>query len=539
MTAALAAPDRAVYEPFVPTQEQADFILAWYEIDPVSGRFRYRRGLLGRGRGWGKSPILAALSCADGLADVVPNGWDADGQPVGRPWRSVRTPLIQLAAVSDAQTANTWTPLLEMLRGPDWDGPALALYPGLEPLDTFVNLPGGGQIEKLTSSATTVKGSRPCLGVLDQTEEWTASNGGVALATTMRVNAAKVGGRTLESPNAFMPGRGSVAESTAAYWDLIRAGRAAEEGLLYDHREAPAQTRLDERESLVAGLRYAYGDSSDHPDGCVLHDPPCPPGWAKIDRFVAEIWDPANDPQQMRADFLNQITHAGDSWMSRPEWAARARPDIVVRERERMVLGFDGSRRRSRGTTDATALIATRVLDGHQVEVDVWTQPRNQPADEPWQVPTDLVDARVRETFRGPWQVVGMYADPALWETWVAKWEAEFTRQLLVKASREHPMEWWMTGGRAGATVRMLAAYRSAIVDGEMTHDGSATLTAHILNARRRQSRSGTQIAKPHPESEDKIDAAVAAALSWECRVDALAAGLATASPLFVPSRIR
>ena len=36
-------------------------------------------------------------------------------QPVGKPWAEVRTPLVQIAAVSEEQTKNTWSPLLEML----------------------------------------------------------------------------------------------------------------------------------------------------------------------------------------------------------------------------------------------------------------------------------------------------------------------------------------------------------------------------------------------------------------------------------------
>jgi phage terminase large subunit-like protein len=64
------------------------------------------------------------------------------------------------------------------------------------------------------------------------------------------------------------------------------------------------------------------------------------------------------------------------------------------------------------------------------------------------------------------------------------------------------------------------------VVDGELTHDGSSVLARHILNARRRESRSGIQIAKEHPESPRKIDAAVAAVLAWQCRVDAVAKGL-------------
>src|SRR5512139_1636048 len=79
----LAAPDRGEYEPFIPTREQAEFVLRFYELDPVSCRRVIRRGVLSRPRGWGKSPFLSALAIVEGLADVVPAGWDADGQPVG------------------------------------------------------------------------------------------------------------------------------------------------------------------------------------------------------------------------------------------------------------------------------------------------------------------------------------------------------------------------------------------------------------------------------------------------------------------------
>src|SRR6187200_2223511 len=110
----LAAPAKAEYEPFVLYAEQEDFVLKWYALDPVTGKFLYRRALIGRPRGWGKSPLLAALACCEALGDVVPAGWDAAGQPVGMPWRRIKTPLVHIAAVSEEQTGNTWQPMIEM-----------------------------------------------------------------------------------------------------------------------------------------------------------------------------------------------------------------------------------------------------------------------------------------------------------------------------------------------------------------------------------------------------------------------------------------
>ncbi len=418
---------------------------------------------------------------------------------------------MQIAAVSETQTKNTWAPLLEMLAGP-----AVDEFPGLELLDTFVNLPRG-KIEPITSSARTVKGNRAVFAVLDQTEEWVRSNGGKKLAETMRINAAKIGGSTVESPNAYIPGEGSVAEDSAAFWKAIGEGRTKDDGLYYDHREAPPETDMSDRESLTLGLRHVYGDSADVNGGHV-----------DLDVIVATIWDPATDPQTARADFLNQITHASDAWLSQPEWAACSDPLQVVADDDPICLGFDGSRKRGRGVTDATALIGCRVSDGHLFELGVWEQP-DGPAGVDWQVPRVEVDAAVREAFDRH-AVVGFYADPAKWESYVAEWEGAFTQRLQVKASRDHPVEWWMTGGRSGLIVRATERLHNAVVDKEVSHDGSYALMRHVLNARRRTSRSGVQISKDHPDSARKIDAAVAAILAFEARADAVAAG-ATSRP--------
>lgn len=522
IAAMLAAPDRAEYEPFVLYAEQEDFVLRYYELNPATCKRRYRRGVLSRPRGWGKSPLLGALSIVEALADVVPDGWDSHGQPVGRPWSSVRTPWVQVAAVSEQQTKNTWRPLLEML-----EGPVAQEFPGLEPLDSFVNLPRG-RIEPVTSSARTIKGNKPVFAVLDQTEEWVTSNNGLRLAQTMRINAAKIGGTTIESPNAFIPGEGSVAEESAAFWAAIREGRAKDDGLFYDHREAPATTDMAERESLVVGLRYAYGDASAHPAGCAIHKPACGPGHVDLDVLVATIWDTSTDPQVARADFLNQITHASDSWLSQPEWAACADPTRVVADGETITMGFDGSRQRARGVTDATALIGC-TLDGHLFEIGIWEQPPG-PLGADWAVPVTEVDAAVTGAFNR-WDVVGFYADPARWEGWVSAWEGRYAGQLKVKATRDHPIEWWMTGGRTSMIVRATARLHNAVVDREITHDGSFALGRHVVNARRRMSRAGVQIAKEHPDSTRKIDAAVAAILAAEAAADAVAAGIGIEKP--------
>lgn len=519
----LCRPEVQEYEPFVPTKEQAEFILRFYELDPVTGKRRIRRGTISRPRGWGKSPFTAGLACVEALGPTVPDGWDADGQPVGMPWSEVRRPLVEIAAVSEGQVdTNTWAPLVDMLSR----GPAMDAYPGLEPMDSFVNLPYG-QIKKRTAAAGSAKGAPAHFVVCDQTEEWTASNGGIRLFNTLRNNVIKRGGHMLESPNAYIPGMGSVAENGFEAWQKMLEGKLKNDrGLIYDHREAPPETDMADRDSLMAGLMVSYGDSADV-ETCVIHNPPCHrPGWVDLEHIANSVWDPDTDPQVSRSDFLNQVTHASDSWIAQPEWAACYDAERLVLDREMVTLGFDGSRSRARGVTDATALIGCRLSDGHLFTLAVWEQPQHV---SDWQVPTVEVDAAVRQAF-ADYDVVGFYADPAKWETYVAAWEAAYSTRLKV-GRRDHPIEWWMTGGRGRLVAQALEQFHSAVVDGELTHDGSLVLTRHVLNARRRTTSGHLHIGKSHPDSPNKIDAAVAAVLAWQARLDALAKGVGTEKP--------
>src|SRR5690606_10388314 len=101
--------------------------------------------------------------------------------------------------------------------------------------------------------------------------------------------------------------------------------------------------------------------------------------------------------------------------------------------------------------------------------------------------------------------------------------------------SRDHPMHWWMN--RPTPVVEATGQFHTAIVQRECSMSGESALVRHLLNARRRPSRAGVQIAKKNPESPDKIDAAVAAVLAWQARLAAVAAGLNASRG--VPRRIR
>src|SRR5262245_63430048 len=99
----LAAPDQHEYMPFRLYREQEEFILNWYSLNPHTCTFRYTRGVLCRPRGWGKSPLLAALALVEAIGPCVPDGWDAAGQPVAMHWSDVRTPMVHVCAVSRSE----------------------------------------------------------------------------------------------------------------------------------------------------------------------------------------------------------------------------------------------------------------------------------------------------------------------------------------------------------------------------------------------------------------------------------------------------
>lgn len=520
-------------EPLVFTMEQARFVLELYEVDPrfsgspvvgrsvVNGRL-VRRAVLSRPKGWGKSPLVAGLCLAEALGPVVMDGWDANGRPVGRSWSSVGIkPKVQVVAVSEDQTTNTWEPLLEMAS----NGPVYDNYP-IEPMQTFVDVPRG-VIEPVTSSGTSREGFRPVFSAMDQTETWTPTNGGVKLAATIRRNLAKVNGCSVETPNAFEPGVGSVAENSFAAEGAQAEGRTKiATGILFDHREAPADTDPTDRASLEAGLAFAYGEAADVNGG-----------WVSLDRIVADYWDPDTDPQDARRYYLNQITHASDSLLSQPEWAACADATKVVADRDTVTLAFDGSRGKAKGKPDATALIGCRVSDGHLFEIGVWEAP-DGPGMNDWQPPLVEIEAAVDHAF-SRFTVAAFYCDPAKdWRSHVNAWEAKYGGKVTVKVTTDHPFEWWMTGGRTGLIQRAIEQFEGAVRNGDASHDGSYALTRHVLNMRRRTKGGKLTVHKEHDYSPNKIDAGVAAILAWQARLDAVAKGV-TKSETYRPRRLR
>jgi hypothetical protein len=502
-------------EPFRFSREQMTFVLWWYALD-AAGTFRYRRAILRRAKGWGKSPFLGALALAELCGPVRFGGWHADGEPRAIPHPM---PWVVIAGVSETQTKNT----LDAIRSMAEDSLLVDDY-GLDVGMTRLLIPGGGQLVPVTASASTQEGARPTFAILDETHHWTASNGGHKLAKVIRRNLGKVDGRSIETTNAHEPGQESTAEKSYNAWRAIEEGRSRADGILYDAREAPAEIDLADENAVREGLRCAYGDSH----------------WVNLDRILAEVYDPDTPPEEARRFYLNQIVAAADAWVAPHEWRKNHRDELAplkhgepgskAKRGDMVTLGFDGSL-----TDDSTALVACRVDDGATFLLGIWEKPEG-PQGQGWEVPKDQVRDAVAHAF-STLDVVAFFSDVAYWETDVDAWRDEYAERLLVKATTRHAVAWDMRGHQQD-TVRAVEALHRAITDGELPwrehelmagpargRDAAAILTRHIENARRRPNRWGVSFGKETRESPKKVDALASLTLARMARARVLADG--------------
>lgn len=485
----LANPDgEFMGDPWMFSPEQARFVLWWYAVDE-NGRFCSRRGLLMRPKGWGKSPFLAAICSAELLGPVRFSHFDkVSGEPVGKP---VPSPHIQLVAVSEAQTENTMSLIREMLQlGPASDNYYLDI--GRSRI-----LSRHGRIEPVTANAKTREGQRVTFACLDETHLWDQSNGGIKLAATIRRNLGKMGGRSIETSNAYQPGEGSVAESSHQYFLDIEAGLITNDpGFLYDTAEAPKDAPY-RGEGRRAGLICAYGDSCSENGG-----------WIDLDRIEQEMDDPATTEPDGRRFYFNQVVKGFSQWLNVEFWE-KLGANHYVSGSEKIALGFDGSIR-----NDSTALVACRLADGFIWPVAVWEKPDTD--DDSWEVPFLDVDRVLRETMAS-YDVQFVYADPAYWQDIVGRWSLDHEDKVY---------EFWTH--RRAAMAKAVERFETAVQTGQLSWSNlpeHEVLGRHVMNAHVDETSSGKLIRKEFPQSRRKIDTAMAAVLAFEARAAAISDG--------------
>lgn len=418
--------------------------------------------------------------------------------PEGGP---VRDPYIPMMAYTEEQSEDlAYGALLEILAR---SRIAREFDVGLERIKRWS---GDGEAKPVSQSPSARDGARTSFQHFDETHRFDQARQKRAFRT-MLANMAKIfafDSWTLETTTAYEPGLGSVAQDTHEYARKVAGGQIQDSRLFFFHREAGEEHKIGVPGKWdMASLRAAIVDASG----------PVKAQWVDVEA-VAGLWqDPEQDHNYLERVWLNRTKARSSSAFDADRFAGLEKSQYQVADGALVTLGFDGSRYH-----DDTALVLTEVATRHQMVLGHWS---NDLGVAGWEVPADEVDAAVEEAFRR-YDVWRLYADPYYWESNLSAWSGRFGEKAVVEFRTTRPK--LMTDA--------VAAYVHAIQEGELSHDGTPALVAHVGNARRRKTHlkdeRGEPLSTVEKEREDspfKIDLAMAAVLSYAATLDAVAAG--------------
>lgn len=478
--------------------EKRGLIYRMYEVYPKghaqAGRRRFKRCALSLRKGSAKTEFASWITICELHPDgpVRCDGFDRRGNPIAR---GVTDPYIPMVAYTEEQVEElaygTVRVILENCGlGKDFDI-------GLE---RVMRKGGDGKCEPIASSPSAADGARTTFQVFDETHRMYRTRLKNA-HKTMLANVPKrrlADAWSLETTTAPAPGENSIAEDTMRYAQQVLNGKVKDSKLFFFHRQAGDHHDL----TTVKGLRAAVREAS----GPVA-------SWSDIDSIVEQWKDPTSDLAYLERVWLNRLVRSAERAFDMIRWSQLKR-DYTVPRGATITVGFDGSRYQ-----DATALVGTEVRTGFQFVIGCWERPENV---KKWEVPKAEVDAAVDRAF-DYFDVWRLYADPPYWEETVATWSGKYGEEQVVI--------WWTNRHKQMAYA--VRGFKNAIKDGSLSHCDDDYMRRHLGNAHRRNIHQRDDegeplwvIQKERKDSPLKIDAAMAAILSWEARSHALAAGV-------------
>jgi hypothetical protein len=487
---------------------------------PLAGRRRFKRVRISWRKGTAKTEFGGWVSFAELHSEgpVRFDGWDADGDPVGRP---VRDPYIPLLATTQEQVMELAYGVLYTVctEGPDAD----LFDVSLERIIRLGEYGADGKAVPLAGSPNARDGARTTFQYYDETHRLDSPTS-LSAYEAMEANLPK---RPLDDPwslgttTAGRPGRGSVAEKDKDEAELIAKGEVDEPELFYFHREAGTH-------NPVTGLEYDLKVFADRVEAIREASGPSVAAWSDL-RGIAKQWDrPKVDQQYLERTWLNRWTQTSAQAFDAHRWRTdlvREGAKIQRHIRRKVSVGFDGSRWK-----DTTALVVTDLATGLQEKFGLWVPDvSDESPDGTPEVRYGEVNEAVDEVFQ-VFDVVRMYLDPAQgWDEHGANWAGKYGPKRVL---------FFYTDSRnLRRTAEMCRSYAGAIKAGAVTHDGDEDFATHIANAQKREIRMVDDegqalwvMAKERHDSLNKIDLAMAGGLSWQARLDAIASGANTST---------
>lgn len=485
----------------------------WIPDNPIKApAFVYRSGTIVGPQKLGKDPMIAAQITLEAVGPALFAGWAGKddgyacrdfgcrcgweyaydpGEPMGMPWP---TPRIQITAVSEDQTDNTYGALRPMID----NGPLHDLIPKTG--EDFIRLPGGTEcwIRTVTSSAPSRLGNPITHASQGEVGLWTSRNGMKKLAQTQGRGLAGMGGRASSTTNAWDPSEQSIAQMRF---------ESKLPDVYVQFVQPPASLSIGNKAERRKIFRAVYPRDVLREHG----------GHVDLDSIDAEFVELAQtDAPQAERFFGNRLVQgAGKAFdLDRFVELAVQRPKVVP-DGALITIGVDGS-----VLWDHFPVIATEVASGYQWPLGIW-----RPEDHGGEVPMTLVDAAIEQAF-ATWDVWRLYSDPPYIESWVARWAGLYGEERVVK--------WWTNRPKpmAYATREWVEAQRSGELSHCATTDAFCPLfTEHVGNAVKEDTGykdDGGMLWYPKKDrkgSPNKIDSAPAGILSWQARTDAIADG--------------
>ena len=487
-------------EPLVWDDEWAQIILDAYRLFPKGHPQEGNRCVSYFGvsmpKGRAKSEFAGAIVCAELLGPVRFNGWDANGDPVGKP---VTYPFIRPLATEEGQTGNTYGNVQAMLEharehfADEWNFSAL----DIGSTRTLVGKGGrNGEIRPSTAGAASKDGGKESFAVADEPHLYFLPELRQMHAMVRR-NARK---RKIAQPwmlattTMFQPGQMSIAEDLYDEAEKVAGKPRKSYGFAWHHREGSIKdSEWNDDVAQLASLVEAYGPAA---------------GWMDLAGMIEHEIRAPGSVKAENARYFHNIRWKGENRAIDPDkWDLLSAPENNPSGGETIVVGFDGSDRGEHA--DDTVLVGWVLTPKpHLFLIKRWRRPPLEGRD--YRVPRP----EIRETvgkLREDYRVRRFACDPPGWREEIDSWDVEFGEiggePVVVEFFTNRP-------SRMGPAIDR---FLEAIDEGSFTHDGSPELREYALNALLTSAKGRTdQPALVKPTIDSKIDGLIASVLSYD-----------------------